>query len=63
MSIAVSLRVLTCEISCLFTYTALPVIIRSALLARLALQVHSSHLKRSHLAQLPLPELQGGSGS
>ena len=35
----------------------LSVAIRSTLLPRLALQVHSSHLKRSHLAQLPLPEL------
>jgi pSer/pThr/pTyr-binding forkhead associated (FHA) protein len=57
MSIAVSFRVLTCEISYSFTCTALPVTIRSALLARLALQVHPSHPKRAHMAQLPLPKL------
>jgi hypothetical protein len=39
------------------------VTICSTLLPRVALQVHPSHLKRPHMAQLPLPELQGGSGS
>jgi hypothetical protein len=43
--------------------TAMSVTIRSTLFPRMALQVHPSYLERPHVAQLPLPELQGGSGS